>query len=60
MKKRLCKKVWMLGNIKYGEFMFNVIDKVNVDGYVYYLKGCYYVDRKGNMYKFKIQKKVKL
>ncbi|MFE1562747.1 hypothetical protein KEM64_09540 [Bacillus velezensis] len=54
MKKRLRKKAWMTGNIKQGEFMFNVIDKVNADGYVYYPKGRYHVDRKGNMYKFKI------
>ena len=54
MKKRLRKKAWMSGNTKHGEFMFNVIDKVNADGYVYYPKGRYHVDRKGNMYKFKI------
>ncbi|GJI61776.1 hypothetical protein [Bacillus velezensis] len=54
MKKRLRKKAWMTGNIKQGEFMFNVIDKVNADGHVYYPKGHYHGDRKGNMYKFKI------
>ncbi|KYC94907.1 hypothetical protein B425_1817 [Bacillus amyloliquefaciens] len=40
MKKRLRKKAWMSGN--------------TADGYVYYPKGRYHVDRKGNMYKFKI------
>ncbi|EME72211.1 hypothetical protein OZL92_17390 [Bacillus sonorensis] len=54
MKKLLRKKMWKKGKTKYGTFMFNLVEKLNSDGYLTYPKGNYHLDRKGDLYRFKV------